>query len=51
MRLTKRNRQRIQRIFVWAFLILFMLSITTGLVLLARSQPAQTPVTNASPNY
>ena len=49
-RLPKRTRQRIVQIGVWVFLVLFVLSITTGLILMSRTQaPGPTPIT--SPAY
>lgn len=44
MRISKRVRQRIVQVGVWVFLVLFVLSITTGLVLLSRAEQQQTPV-------
>jgi ABC-type microcin C transport system permease subunit YejE len=49
MRITKKQRQRIARIGVWVFLVLFVLSITTGLVLLSRAQQAPVPVATSAP--
>jgi len=50
VRITKKQRRRIGRVFIIAFLILFVLSITTGLVLLSRAQSqAPAPLTTSTP--
>jgi len=50
VRITKKHRRRIGRILIIAFLILFVLSITTGLVLLSRAQSqAPAPATTTAP--